>query len=554
MPYPQIIDYNEAVQNPAGAFNNPLLQRGRVAETPLGLPLALSGGFALTYSVTSGSRKFAVRCFHREVPEAENRYAAISSTLRRLRNGYFVDFEFEPKGIRVRGESFPIVRMDWVDGRTLGSELGTLVTKPAELSILRQKFVQLAAFLENHGIAHGDIQNDNMIVANGDIKLIDYDGMFVTGMPEGRGSEVGQKNFQHPERGVRHFGPKMDRFSFLVVDVSLEALAQDASLFRRFSEGGAAIIFKANDFADPASSEIFRILRGMPALRESSEKLARVCQAPITSVPTLAEFIAGRNIPSAAASVAKESSKAPLPHRYIGAYTVLDGKDYEAVLRHVGDKVELVGQITSVKQGIGRRGKGRGRPYIFVNFGIWHQRSVKITIWSEGLGVLASPPTEAWVGRWISVTGLIEPPYDGKHYGRPYQSIGVTVASDNQIIQLSESQAKFRLTGDASIGRQTNAQRSNQQILDQIRGKAQMTPTIGGKVGSGTISRAVSAKTKNEQILESLGKATPASNRKSYTVTPPSISPKSGSFFSKIPGWVWIVAGVVCFYLLIKRH
>jgi len=27
----------------------------------------LSGGFALTYMVTSGNRKFAVRCFHREV-------------------------------------------------------------------------------------------------------------------------------------------------------------------------------------------------------------------------------------------------------------------------------------------------------------------------------------------------------------------------------------------------------------------------------------------------------------------------------------------------------
>src|SRR5689334_19396573 len=100
MPYPQIIDYNEAVQHPAGTFTDPLLQAGRVAETPLGLPLALSGGFALTYSVTSGSRRFAVRCFHREVPEAQSRYAAISSTLRSIQSPYFVDFAFEPKGVK----------------------------------------------------------------------------------------------------------------------------------------------------------------------------------------------------------------------------------------------------------------------------------------------------------------------------------------------------------------------------------------------------------------------------------------------------------------------
>ena len=42
-------------------------------------------------------------------------------------------------------------------------------------------------------------------------------------------------------------------------------------------------------------------------------------------------------------------------------------------MRHVGDKIEVVGQIVSVKQGIGRRGRGRGRPYVFINFGIWNK-------------------------------------------------------------------------------------------------------------------------------------------------------------------------------------
>jgi hypothetical protein len=65
----------------------------------------------------------------------------------------------------------------------------------------------------------------------------------------------------------------MDRFSFIVLDVNLEAMQGDASLHRKFREGGNAIIFKANDFADPSLSEVFRKLNGMPALRESASKL-----------------------------------------------------------------------------------------------------------------------------------------------------------------------------------------------------------------------------------------------------------------------------------------
>ena len=118
MSWPQILDYNEAVQDPRNAFTDPELRSGAVAETPLGLPLALSGGFALTYTVASGPRKFAIRCFHREVPEAQTRYAAISAKLQNLSSQYFVHFDFQEQGIRIRGRPYPIVKMDWVEGET----------------------------------------------------------------------------------------------------------------------------------------------------------------------------------------------------------------------------------------------------------------------------------------------------------------------------------------------------------------------------------------------------------------------------------------------------
>ena len=35
-------------------------------KSGLGTPHAISGGFALTYTIKAGSKKYAVRCFHRE--------------------------------------------------------------------------------------------------------------------------------------------------------------------------------------------------------------------------------------------------------------------------------------------------------------------------------------------------------------------------------------------------------------------------------------------------------------------------------------------------------
>ena len=281
MSYPQFIDYDEAVQDPRHSFTDPELQAGRVAETPLGLPLALSGGFALTYTVQSGLRKYAVRCFHREVPEVQKRYSAISTKLRSLASPYFVNFSFEEQGIRIRAKPYPIVKMDWAEGETLGVYLDRAASNKVEMAALRQAFVNLAGFLERNRVAHGDIQNENVIVSKGTLRLIDYDGMFVDGLPEGRGTEVGHKHFQHPGRGTKEFGPNRDRFSFIVLDVSLEALQIDSSLHRRFREGGQAIIFKANDFINPSTSEVFRALNGSSALRESAAKLAAICGAPV---------------------------------------------------------------------------------------------------------------------------------------------------------------------------------------------------------------------------------------------------------------------------------
>jgi hypothetical protein len=45
--YPQITDYQDAVQDPRHTFSDTELKAGSVALSPSGLPMPMSGGFAL---------------------------------------------------------------------------------------------------------------------------------------------------------------------------------------------------------------------------------------------------------------------------------------------------------------------------------------------------------------------------------------------------------------------------------------------------------------------------------------------------------------------------
>jgi hypothetical protein len=112
-------------------------------------------------------------------------------------------------------------------------------------------------------------------------------------------------------------------------------------------------------------------------------------------------------------------------------------------MQRVGDRVELIGRIVEVTPGSRKAGKGPPKRYVFINFGSSRGNIVKISIWSDGLAKLKEEPSTDWIGRWVSVTGLIDVPYENKRYGHKHLSI--TVQEDGQIQQLSETEAGVRL-------------------------------------------------------------------------------------------------------------
>ena len=298
--YPGIAEYNQSAQNPATAFTDPELAGGSLATSGLGLPIVLGGGFALTYTVSSKAQKFAVRCFHRYVPDLKQRYAQISDAISGLRSKHFVAFEYQRQGVRVRSQLYPVVKMAWAEGPTLGAFIEDNYDDAAAMRALLSSFHELACFLADRGIAHGDLENGNMVVRNGSLTLIDYDGMYVPEMPLGNGNELGHTHFQHPGRTADHFGPRIDDFSFIMIDLSLDAIAHDPTLYERYCSGDN-ILFQRADYENPKKSPLFQELRKMRPLARKADDFAKICKRPIKKVPSLEAFLARHGKPGRAA-------------------------------------------------------------------------------------------------------------------------------------------------------------------------------------------------------------------------------------------------------------
>lgn len=500
MSYPSFQQYDEALQSPGLVFFDSELKAGTVKKNGLGLPLALCGGFALTYTLSCGRKKYAVRCFHKKSNALELRYNAISKKLHALSSEYFLDFEFQPQGIRVNNSNYPIVKMAWGSGEELGVFIENNYAQKSSIQNLKLSFHSLSTYLFKNGIAHGDIQNGNVIISNtgSKIQLIDYDGMYVDETKSLGNSEFGHKNFQHPARASQ-FDQYLDRFSLISIYLALQALEYDKNLWLKSKPDGESILFKANDYANPSNSAIFSLLYSKTELKQAVKNFAAICEASYDKIPDLDDFISGTNIPQVVISISSKP-QTEVSQAYISQYPVLDARNYSLCLGYVGDRVELIGQIVDVKLGKTKYGK----PYIFVNFDDWREESLKINIWTETLDKMKTHPTQSWVGKWVSVVGLMDAPYTG-HTGkyrnrRSYTNLSITITENNQLYVIDEKEAQYRL-------KSFDSSRRNDDIIQ----------SMGGRRTSSSPSVAKRGVSRNRDILRQMQ-------------VPPSQAPSSGRY------------------------
>jgi hypothetical protein len=310
--WPSGTDYVSAVQHLDTAFCDPELRRGSTRPGWLGLPAFASGQNAVVFPIDLPGGNVAVKCFTGGTAE-QRRYEALAEHLRHYPCRVLADATWSDEGIEVLADKWPIVTMPWLSGKGLHEFVGSALDNSDRLTRLASDWRTAVRELGQARIAHGDLQHGNVIIGEGStIRLVDYDGIWVDEIANVPPSEVGQPNYQHPERiQTGAWGQKIDTFSALVIYLSLLALAAQPDLWPDCNNG-ENLIFTADDYLSPARTKVWKRLNASPNpdTVELAQLLQGYCKVTVNLGVDLEAILDSRQIPNAK----PWAPKRPQPH------------------------------------------------------------------------------------------------------------------------------------------------------------------------------------------------------------------------------------------------
>lgn len=241
MLYPSALRYAESIMNPDGLFRQ---LRGLSVETPLEYS---SGAYGVVFRVQVDRQPFALKCFTRHQPGRSEAYRRIERSLAPVWEQhlpYIVPFRWIEEEMTVFGDDDslsiqPVVLMEWVDGPSLSRAIDRAACRGDRESLgsLSAAFDRLALWLLAQPFAHGDLKPDNLIVRpDGELTLVDYDGLYLPDMAGERAREIGTEGFRHPERSETAFGKHIDDYSVALLSLALRALARWPELYGQYCD------------------------------------------------------------------------------------------------------------------------------------------------------------------------------------------------------------------------------------------------------------------------------------------------------------------------------
>jgi serine/threonine protein kinase len=256
--YPAINEILIAVTNPLNSFKETRLKQGNPIKKGVKV-IQYTGGFSTVFPYVIENEKKALRIWTSEMEESKARTDVINNYLDKLSCEYFVKFKYHKQAILIKGDYYPIIIMDWVDGCNLRQYIEDNLKNNAALIKLADNFVELVSFLHSKGISHGDLQHGNIMITKDDkLVLVDYDSLFVPGMEKYNDNIKGLPGYQHPKRNeLKKLSPKSDYFSELVIYLSILSYANDPSLWK---DGTEHLLFSEEDLSKPKDSQVFKKL------------------------------------------------------------------------------------------------------------------------------------------------------------------------------------------------------------------------------------------------------------------------------------------------------
>ena len=324
MRYPSPEDYVKAVQRNE-SFTTDELRGMELALHPLyQIPMPAAGTSAVVFKAAANGEPQALRFFTREDTWSGERYTALHEhfTAKDLAGSVAMP-RWINDGIRVNGQTWPVVLMQWAEGHTLNRYVDDLVQEhdTPGLSSLAVAWRDLVARFQRAEFAHGDLQHGNVLVDNrAAMRLVDFDCSWIARFNGGTApGETGHRNYQ---LDTRPWGRWMDTFSGLVIYISLLALSKNPNPWHILNTG-ENLLFRYEDFRAPFNTPTWAHLSSIQdrELDQLADRLKMCCAPGWVASGTLDELLAPREIPwwqrtqVTAAAPAGAATQPPQPQR-----------------------------------------------------------------------------------------------------------------------------------------------------------------------------------------------------------------------------------------------
>lgn len=268
MNYPLISEYIEAIKSAEDNFDE--LNYLRPIMDEAGEPVMSVGGFSVVFKMKDerNGKLYAVKCFTKELKGRTESYRLIADELEYVSSNYLTPIKYLEKELFVDTDQseeneFPVLLMDWVEGKTIDVYIKDNINNSYALEMLVFQFGKMASWLLTQPFAHGDLKPDNILINNdGILVLVDYDGMFVPKMKGQTARENGSPGYRHPCRTEEVFDEHIDDFSIASIMLALKAIALNPAIWKEFG-GNDRLLFCEDDFRDLTKSKCISALQSL---------------------------------------------------------------------------------------------------------------------------------------------------------------------------------------------------------------------------------------------------------------------------------------------------